>query len=261
VAIAAVARRRDAQYDDERVTMGFFDLFRGGSDPAKQVDKLKKRVTDRYRQTYERYEAMDALAKLGTDEGFAALLARFTIRVDGPTVDEEEKTYCYELLRSAGAAAVPAIERFIAKNTAVYFPLRALREIAGDDRAVDTLLRAIADCDPGYHEGLERLREIVSNLRDFQHERVRGALAELLESRSDEIRFFALDGLAGYPSAEVAPLFAQRLREDSSLRVKALACELAIEHDLDFTAWRDELDDKLGEQYRLGSIGRIERKR
>jgi hypothetical protein len=241
--------------------MGLFDLFRGGSDPVKQVDKLRKRLTDRFRQTYERYEAMDALAKLGTDEAFTALLARFTIRVDGPTVDEEEKTYCYDLLRSAGEPAVAAIETFIAKNTAVYFPLRALREIAGDDRAVETLLRAIADCDPGYHEGLERLREIVSNLRDFRHERVRGALEALVNSRSDEIRFFALDGLSGYPSAEIVPLFAQRLIDDPSQRVKALACELAIEHGLNFSAWRDRLEGKLGEQYKLDASGLIERRR
>lgn len=239
--------------------MGLFDFITGGGDPQKQIDKHRKRLTDRFRQTYERYEAMDALAKLGTPEAFAALLARFTIRVDGPTVDEEEKTYCYDLLRSAGEAAVQPIEAFIAKNTAVYFPLRALREIAGDDRAVDALLRAMDDCDPGYHEGLERLREIVSNLRDFQHDRVRAALEGLVESRSDEIRFFALDGLASYPGDQVVALFTRRLLEDESQRVRALICELAIEHELDFSEQREALAGRLGEQYRLGDDGRIVR--
>ncbi|MCB9739082.1 MAG: hypothetical protein H6747_07425 [Deltaproteobacteria bacterium] len=239
--------------------MGLFDFFTGGGDPQKQIEKHRKRLTDRFRQTYERYEAMDALAKMATSDAYAALLARFTIRVDGPTVDEEEKTYCYDLLRNAGEAAVAPIEAFIAKNTAVYFPLRALREVAGDDRAVDALLAAMDDCDPGYHEGLERLREIVSNLRDFQHERVRAALATLVDSRSDEIRFFALDGLASYPSDQIAPLFVTRLVEDESQRVRALICELAIEHDLDFNEHRDALAGRLGEQYRLGDDGRIQR--
>lgn len=239
--------------------MGLFDFLTGGGDPQKQIEKHRKRLTDRFRQTYERYEAMDALAKLGTPEAFTALLGRFTIRVDGPTVDEEEKTYCYELLRSAGEPAVAPIEAFIAKNTAVYFPLRALREIAGDDRAVEALLAAMADCDPGYHEGLERLREIVSNLRDFQHNRVRSALESLVESRSDEIRVFALDGLSGYPNDEIAPLFATRLLEDESLRVRALICELAIANEMDFSAQREALTGKLGEQYRLGEDGKIQR--
>lgn len=239
--------------------MGFLDLF-AGRDPAKQVEKLRKRLTDRYRQTYDRYEAMDELAKIGTPEALGALMGRFGVRVDGPTVDEEEKSYCYELLRKAGDAAIAPIEAFLRQSTAVYFPLRVLRDVAGDERAVDALLTAMADCDPGYHEGLERLREIVSNLRDFQHPRVRAALLGLLQSRSDEIRFLALDGLATYPSEEIAESFARRIADDPSLRVRALACELAITHDIDLQAHREFLGADLGPQYTLSEEGKVRRR-
>ena len=242
------------------VCMGLFDAFFGSKDPAKQIEKARKRLADRYRQTYERYEAMDELAKIGSPEALQALLARFTIRVDGPTVDEEEKTYCYELLRKAGDSAIAPIEAFIAKSTAVYFPLRALRDIAGDDKAVDTLLDAMAGCDPGYHEGLERLRAIVSTLRDFQPPRVRESLLGLLESRSDEIRFFALDGLTAYPGDEIAEHFARRIASDESQRVRALACELALQNGVDLTQWRDLLAGNLGAQYVLGDDGRVQRR-
>ncbi len=239
--------------------MGLFDALFGNRDPGKQIDKARKRLTDRYRQTYERYEAMDELSRLGTAEALTALLQRFTIRVDGPTVDEEEKTYCYELLRKAGDAALEPIEAFVQKSTAVYFPLRALRDITGDDRAVDVLLKAMNDCDPGYHEGLERMREIVSNLRDFQHPRVRDALHTLLDSRSDEIRFFALDGLSSYPGPEVIEAFAKRIAEDESQRVRAFAAEIAVQQGLDLSPFAETVRAGLGPQYRLGDDGLVVR--
>lgn len=241
--------------------MGLFDFFSGGSNPEKAIDKHRKRLTDKYRQTQERYAAMEDLIAIGTAPAISALLGRFTIRVDGPTVDEEEKTFCYQLVTGAGQVAIEPLKAFIQSNNAVYFPLRALRDIAGDEVAVSTLLEAMADCDPGYHDGLERLREIVSNLRDFQHPRVREALEGLLTSRSDEIRFYALDGLATYPADEVTELFAQRLLDDEETqRVKGLACELAVDKELNFKPWATELAPKLGPSYVLDADFRIQRK-
>lgn len=241
--------------------MGLFDFFSGGNNPEKSIEKHRKRLTDKYRQTQERYAAMDDLAAIGSPASISALLGRFTIRVDGPTVDEEEKTFCYQVVANAGHVAIEPLKKFILSNNAVYFPLRALRDIAGDEVAVSTLLQAMDDCDPGYHDGLERLREIVSNLRDFQHERVREALSGLLESRSDEIRFYALDGLATYPSDDIASLFAARLLdEEETQRVKGLACELAVDKELRFKKWATELAPKLGPSYRFDSDFRIQRK-
>lgn len=239
--------------------MGLFDFL--SSDPQKQVDGLKRKLMDAFRQSEERYEAMDKLAKLGTPQALDALLGRFTFKVSGPTVDEEEKNYAHKLVSQWGEAAVEPLKRFIEANDTVYFPLKSLREISGDEAAVDALLRAMDGTDPGYHEGLERLREIVSNLRDFQNPRVRDALAKLLASRSNEIRFFALDGLAGYPGEEVAEHFAQRLLDPAeSQRVKQLAQELLVEQQFVLLPWKDALVGQLSPMYRLDEQGRLQRK-
>lgn len=240
--------------------MGIFDFITGGT-PQKQVDSLKRKLMDAFRQSEERYEAMDKLAKLGTPEALDALLQRFTLKVSGPTVDEEEKAYAHKLVSQWGEAAVEPLKRFIATHDAVYFPLKSLREISGDEAAVDSLLAAMHDTNPGYHEGLERLREIVSNLRDFHHPRVREALVELLASRSNEIRFFALDGLTGYPPEEVAPHFAARILDpQESQRVKQLALELLVENQIPLAPWKDQLPAVLPPMYRLDADARLQRK-
>jgi HEAT repeat protein len=221
--------------------MGLFDFFGGSKDDQKSIDKIKRRLTDQFRQTHERYEAMDQLVKIGTPAALEALLDRFTLRVSGPTVDEP-------------------LQRYIQTHDAVYFPLKSLREIAGDEVAVTTLLEVIQNADPGYHDGLERLREIVSNLRDFRHEKVREALAGLLKSRNNEIRFYALDGLVGYPAEQVAPLFAQVLLDpEETARVKGLAYELAVEHQLPLQTWAAQLATMLPSNYRMDSQGVMQR--
>ncbi|MBM4342894.1 MAG: hypothetical protein FJ100_05915 [Deltaproteobacteria bacterium] len=240
--------------------MGFFDFFTGGNDPQKQIDKLKRILMDQYRQREQRLEAIDDLVRMGTPAALAALLERFTLRVSGPTVDEQEKQYTYEKIALWGPSAVEPLQQFIFAKDAVYFPLRALRDLAGDDVAVDTLLKAIADCDPGYHQGLDRLREVVSNLRDFRHDRVRDALIGLLQSRSNEIRFYALDGLAGYPPDQIAEHFAGRMIDQAeSQRVKALAYELALEHRLPLEPWVEALAPVLPPNYALDADGHLAR--
>ncbi len=236
--------------------MGLFDFLTGTKDVQKSIDKIRRRLMDQYRQSHERYAAMDELVKIGTPEALEALLQRFTLRVSGPTIDEEEKAACHDLIARFGEEAIGPLQRFIATNDAVYFPLKALREIAGDDVAVDALLAAIEGTDPGYHEGLDRLREIVSNLRDFQHDRVRAALAQLATSRASEIRFYALDGLATYPPEQVAEVFAQRMLDpEETMRVKSLAYELALENALPLAPWATELAPLLPKSYRLNESG------
>ncbi len=75
--------------------MGLFDLFkqdkakkeRGKSSPAaKWADRIEKRA-----QNYDRQEAIQALADLGTADAVGALLKRFTFHIDPSITDQEEK--------------------------------------------------------------------------------------------------------------------------------------------------------------------------
>jgi hypothetical protein len=90
---------------------------------------------------------------------------------------------------------------------------------------------------------------------------VRDALVALLASRSNEIRFFALDGLAGYPSEEIAGHFAARLLDpDESQRVKQLAMELLVDKQVSMAQWAAVLTPVMPPMYRLDAEGVVQRK-
>ena len=127
-------------------------------------------------------------------------------------------------------------------------------------RLVGGGIDAIASADPGYHAGLDRLRAICENLRDFQHPRVKDVLVGLLASRSDEVRFSALHGLASFPPDEIAAHFAARLLDGAETqRVKSLAWELALEQQLPLQAWAAPLAAVSGPMYRLDADGKVQR--
>ena len=179
------------------------------------------------------------------------------MKKEPPPIPEEEQEPIPQINLDA---AIEPLKRYVLTHDAVYFPLKSLRELAGDEVAVDVLTQAIANADPGYHAGLDRLRAICENLRDFQHPRVKDALVTLLGSRSDEVRFSALHGLAGYPPAEVAEHFAARLLDGAETqRVKSVAWELALEHQLPFGTWAAQLAAVSGPMYRLDDEGKVQR--
>ena len=121
--------------------MGWF----GFGKKASKVDKLVKKLTNAYIQTHDRVRVMEQLAEIGTDEALYGLLQRFTYRTEQSIVDEDEKETAYRMLVEAGMYAQPAIERFIKAHDAVYWPLRALKDIVGIDDTVDLLMQTLEE--------------------------------------------------------------------------------------------------------------------
>ena len=80
--------------------MGLFDIFKGkGKDqgapqaPAdKNAAKFARTACDKLAQNYDRQEALQALAKLGTPEAAAVLLKRFSFYIEPSMNDQEERS-------------------------------------------------------------------------------------------------------------------------------------------------------------------------
>ncbi|MGM0578202.1 MAG: HEAT repeat domain-containing protein [Myxococcota bacterium] len=220
--------------------MGLFNLF---GDRGSKVDKLVKKVTNAYTQPQDRQGVMQQLAEMRSDEALYGLCQRFTYRTEQSIVDEDEKRLAYQLLVDAGPAAIAPIKRFVEEHDAVYWPLRALKDIAGMDTAVEFLLKALDRAGERDIRQNEQRLQLVSNLRDFPHPEVKERLMELVRDEDEEVRTLAIDGLITY-GEDVAkePAVERILDPEESPRVKTVVLEQIIENDWSLEPWREQLE-------------------
>jgi HEAT repeat protein len=238
--------------------MGLFDMFGKSSKTGRHVARL----TNAHTQTQDRMRAMEVLAEMGTPEALAGVLQRFTYRVEASIHDNDEKEYACQLLIDAGPKAIEPIKAFVEVNDAVYWPLRALRDIAGTESAVGLLLEALDRSLAREGRQNDQKVQLVANLRDFKHPRVQARLLELVRDRDEEVRILAIDALITY-GEEVAlgPAVERALDPEESPRVKTVVIEQLIEHGWPLTEWRERLEvaSALPVPYALGPDDRIVR--
>ena len=170
---------------------------------TRKVERLKKRLMNEHHQTLERKRAIAELDQIGSEDAVYALLGRFTYHTPGSIVDEDEKQLVFDVLRRKGVAAVPALEEYILNEKTIYWPLRTLSELAGNDRAVEILLEALDSIEDRWEQSMERMTNLVSCMRDFEHPRILTRLMELCGDDFEEIRFLAVDGLSTFDESAV----------------------------------------------------------
>lgn len=241
--------------------MGLFGFGRSSAGNGK-IDKLRRKATNAFGQAMDRQYAMKALYQIGTPEALEALLERYGINASVSIVDQDEKRDLYEWLVSAGDKAIVPIENYVSRSDGVYWPLRALKEIAGIDRAVEALLRALDRAETLDQRVNEQRAQLVSNLRDFQHPRVLERLKSLCQDPNDDVRMMALDGLLTYGEAEAMPIVAARLvNPEETQRIRSVLYEQLVDHGWSLAAWREELEAAgvMPSHYMFGAKGELVR--
>ena len=212
-------------------------------------------------QTSERQRSIDQLEDAGTPEAIKAMLMRFTFRTDVQIVDEDEKERVFKALLRLGPAAVGPIRDFIHEELAIYWPLRALTEIAGPAEAVSVLLSEIDAITDTFDRDMARKHELVSNLREHQDERILKALLHLLGDESEDIRVLAIDGLMAFEDVDLAEqLVPLLLVAEESVRVKQMILELLIQRRWNVKQFKRELGERLPPQYWVDDTGVVQRK-
>jgi hypothetical protein len=238
--------------------MGLF----GFGDGKSKTDKHVKKLTNAYAQTHDRLRMMELLSESGTQEALLGLLQRFTFRTEASIIDEDEKEFCYKLLVASGPAAIIPIQRFVAEQDAVFWPIKALREIAGIEAAVDLLLSALDRAESRSERVNEQKLQLVSNLRDYSHPKVQARLQGLVQDSSEDVRIMAIDGLMTYgEETAIEPSTARILDPEELPRVKMVILEQLIEHQWSLEPWREGLEEDgiLPFPYRIGASGKCER--
>ncbi len=243
--------------------MGLFDFFKQDAKDARAVARWQKRLMNKYMQTAERKRAIEALTKIGTTEAVTALLGRYKYRTEATIVDEDEKQEVFDSLVSLGPGAVPALTLYIANESAIYWPVKALRKLVGDDEACQHVMTALEGVEDSFGGNADRRQQLVDNLRDFSEDpRVFALLLRLLEDDDEEIVIRAIDGLStrkGDP-AVVDAIVPKVIEEDTSHRVRTLVMELMIEQGWNVKKFKKALMERIPAQYFIDDTGVVQRR-
>lgn len=232
----------------------------GGGDRG--VLRLQKKLMNKYVNTTERKRVIHTLADMKSDEAIFALLGRFSYVTDGSIVDEDEKELVYEIIRSKGEAAAPALEHFVKAEMAIYWPLRAYTELRGEPAAVHLLFAALDTIEDRWERSMERMNSLVSSLRDYHLPEVLEKLIELSTDDSEEIRFLAVDGLSTFDDYQDAidAVVDRLLDVEETHRVKTFIMDLLIDRKWTVKRYRKELSGKIPEGYFVDDTGVVQRR-
>jgi hypothetical protein len=243
--------------------VGLFDFFSNENKEARAVGRWQNKLMGKYLQTTERKRAIHALTEIGTSESILALLKRYQYRTEASIVDEDEKELVFTRCVSLGRRAVPGLIQYINAETGIYWPVKALRQIVGDEEVTTQLLAALDNVEDVFGTNRQRREELVDQLRNFaEDDRVYDVLLGLLQDEDEEIVIRAVDGLSVREddpdvAAAVVPLL---VSEDSSHRVRTLIMELMLSQEWNVKRHKKRLKDVIPESYWIDDTGVVRRK-
>lgn len=211
--------------------MGIFDFLRKSSPPPgaplkdKRVAGPAKVVADKRAQTYDRLEAIQALAEMHSEDAAAALLRRFTFSIDPSITDQEEKEVAFQGIIEAGEAAVPAVRDFCVKADVLTWPLKVLRELLETDEYQAELLELLERFDIEYARNVEPKIQVLNALEELVSEEVRVGVERFLEDVNETVRFCAVETTYNQGNAASVPALVKLLEAEESVRIKNKVAE------------------------------------
>ena len=173
-----------------------FGLFGAGKPTQKNIEKQITKVKERYAQPEFRRGAMDQLLEWNTPEAFDALLKRFTVVIQSPHWDEQEKKWLVEVLAESGAPAKDALIRFLNKENHIAHATKALQRLCNDqEELVSYLAEALKLRPVDDHRTVQGKQELVAALGERGHGAVLDIVVPYLDDHSDDVQCVAIDAV------------------------------------------------------------------
>ena len=108
--------------------MGFLDRFSKDGRDQRAREKNAARAINKYAQSPDRLKAMQELRDDGSPEALYALMRRFGMMYDKTIEDEQEKEWAFEWLVEKGAAALPALKKYMISADSISVAAAAARQ-------------------------------------------------------------------------------------------------------------------------------------
>ena len=206
--------------------MGLFDLFKGGKSSGEEKPKANPAAkwanvaADKRAQNYDRQEAIQQLATMGTADAVAALLRRFTFIMDPSITDQEEKEAAFAGIVRAGRDGIEPIRAFVAKAESLAWPMRVMKEIVSEEEFVDELLLWLSKWDTEYAKFIDPKIQILVALEENRGPKVRAEVERFLLDVNEVARFHAVGALLAQEDPEAIGPILECLVDEESVRVK-----------------------------------------
>lgn len=247
--------------------MGLFGLFGSKEEREKSaLQKLAKKLTERYGPPENRQKAIAQLGEMGTPAALETLCLRFTVRVEPGITDDEEKATARSILVEAGEAAVAPIERFVtAQEDGIAWGLRALAEVA-PGQVLAVVVKELARLGKIYTRDPEKKLVLLKWLTEHHAGaggvETEGALIPLLEDFSDDVRISATRALAALSPGEGArdALIQLLLRDRDNARVRGEVLDALATLGADVKGHRPSVEALLVEPFYLDREGRVKKR-
>jgi HEAT repeat protein len=197
-----------------------FGLFGGKSDGS-QIKKLAERVANKRGQLPDRWEAIQALAKVGSAEAVTALLPRFTFYVEPSINDQEEKDAAFDAIVAVGSAAIAPVVAFLKRAESISWPVKMLERLAGPEAVVERLLELLQAMDIEYERDPQKKIQVLVELEERRDPRVAPTVERFLSDANETVRFHAASTLLAQGDATAhRSALVQCVEREESVRVR-----------------------------------------
>lgn len=216
--------------------MGLFDFFKSkktsetGNEPVvdKNVRRLGRVAADKHAQNYDRSDAIQSLAMMGTSDSAAALLKRFTFYIDPSITDQEEKDAAFAGVLAAKDNAIQPIRDFCQRAESLTWPLKMLEQLLPEDGYVDELLNLLSRYDSEYTKNSEPKLQLISELERRKRDDLLEAVEPFLQDVNEPVRFHAVSTVFAQEDPNAVGAICDALIEEESVRVKNRICEALV---------------------------------
>jgi hypothetical protein len=240
--------------------MGLFDIFKkkNGDRKSSPAAKWAEAAGSKRAQAYDRQEAIQELAKLGTADAAEALLKRFTFATDPSITDQEEKEQAFEGILKAGKDAVEPVRAFAAKADSLSWPMRILKELLSEEELVDELIVWLGRWDTEYAKFTDPKLQLLEELGDHVSPKIRPAVERFLEDVNEPARFTSVAAVLAQKEPEALPALVSLLVDEESVRVRTKIADGLLE-----LGWEIPDDDRdavrkvLPPQYGVNASGQL----
>jgi HEAT repeat protein len=245
--------------------MGLLDIFKSKDERTERSrEKNISRALNKYAQSPDRLRALEILLQDGSEEALFGMMRRFGFQYDKSIEDEFEKEWVCDGLVSKGAAALPAVRKYLKSADSVSWPLRVLDKIAASkEEELEVLQEVLARHEPGYERDPTKKIQVLTHLGHLDNAGISALVAPYLQDMDEGVRFTAAETLLKHKDqpASASALLAQFAADtEESLRLRLRIADGFIECKWPVGEFREAVEKKLPDAYKLDKAGLFQKK-